>query len=196
MAVRRWLTLSRNCCIALGMCGKRCCCRTLAIFRRSEVLCSMVRPSLPDMFIATSISPSWRCTCFRGKGLSMPPSTSSRPCHCTGWKNSGMDIDARIASNSEPLRNTTSSVVSRSEATNVRGTGNDSILQSGTISCSALITFVPFTSELPVMEKSVSWKISCRLIDRNHSLLSCSLPAQNMPAMIEPIEQPDTERIL
>ena len=94
---------------------------------------------------ATKISPSERTTRSNGKQLAIQPSTNVvSPC-LTGRNSDGIEIDARIASNSFPRSKTTSSPVYRSVATARNGIGNDSISTSGTISIIASIIRSPLT---------------------------------------------------
>ena len=144
---------------------------------------------------ATSRSPSSRRTRFSGSGLTVPPSTSTRPSRCTGLKTEGIEIEALMASYNPPLSSTTSSPVSRSAATAAKGTGIRSICTSGTNSFIASITRSPLTSPSVLNAKSTRLKTLYLSSARIHSLNGSRYPEAYTPPTSAPIEVPATALI-
>jgi len=131
----------------------------------------------------------------RGRGLSRPPSTSTRPSTTAGVNRPGIAKEARIAGMRGPRWNHTSRRAARSVATAVKGIGSDSMSTSPTMSSRAAISFSAVAAPPPAQVGSASRTTRRPVRVEAQAANSVSLPAATRPPMTAPIDVPETATI-
>ena len=164
-------------------------------FTKSAVRLASPQPrrvtgSSPDRLTAIVASALAAVIGAIGSGSRIPPSASNRPPSTWGVMTPGIAIDARIASSTGPCCIHTDLPVIRSVATEVKGSGNSSMVTSPSISRTASRIFSARSTPGDVIDGSRRRSIARWVKEPVHEAYSSSFPAASSPPTSAPMEDP------